>query len=164
MRFASLHTFLVGLAGLSLSACSANQVIAIASLPRVCPSAVRADLKAGAITFYPVVENRGVNDATTPFRVYMRVAIGTNGGTRNLVWAGPTAPMIGTHAAPGVSAGPPVELTTTILTLASRTFAYDPQQTYTVTLVIWSADDTFNTANQDCQWFGPVSFKGGELL
>jgi hypothetical protein len=80
---------------------------------------------------------------------------------QKLLFGSPTTPIAGTHAAMGVTAGPEVELTTTI-TLAARAFKNDPAQTYGVTLTINSSDSTFNTASQDCRQLGPVKFKNGQ--
>lgn len=172
MRLQNSPVVLAGLAGLSISACTAKEitdaVVGVASLPRVCPSAVEVDtaLQPYRLRFDPFVENRGVKDSTTAFTLDMVVTVnrgGTDVVVQSLPFISPYSPIIGTHAAAGVAAGPPVELTATS-SLASRSFSYDPAETYRVTLNVHSNDSTFNIANKDCHTLGPISFKGGQPL
>ena len=174
MRTSCVPVVIAGLAILNLTACDdeagnsaiANGVGALGSLARICPSAVKVDpaLQPQRISFDPYVENRGVNPSTKPFTVSMTVARAkSNSGSQTLIFSSPNEAIIGTEGVAGRTAGPPTKLSTTN-TLATRSMAYDPTDTYTVDLYLNSNDENFNIASQDCQHLGPLKFRGGQPI
>lgn len=156
---------LVALAGLCLAACTPNDVVndtvGLASSPRVCPSSVAVDetlIPQGRVAFDPFVANFGVKDSSTPFTVGMVVSNDAGTILQKLPFSGPTTPMIGTHAVPGVKSGPEVAITNQT-NLATRSVPFDAATTYKVVVNVSSTDSNFNTANQDCHIL-TKSFKG----
>ena len=161
----SLSIAVAGLASLTLSGCEGFNWDRFAGLPIVCPSSIDVDstlIPQGLIRFRPHVENRGVDDNKAPFDVYMRVTR-FSGGTavevlkHNYISNGVT--IFGTHAMPGVKAGPEVELLTTN-TLGPRTTAYDRSALYLVTLDFKSSDPAIDLAGDTCRHL-EARFKGG---
>ena len=163
----SLSLALAGLASTTLSACAGFNWDKFAGLPVVCPSSVFLDpslLGQGVVRFRPYVQNRGIDDNTAPFTVAMGVTRAIGGGAPvsvlTLTYVPNTLTIPGTHAVPGKTAGPEVELTTTT-GLGSSTTRYDPQATYAVTLDFKSSDAAIDLASDGCRHLA-VRFKGGQ--
>jgi hypothetical protein len=163
---------LVGLASVVLSACGQKDVVeifeGIGSAPKVCPSSVQLDSsQPEVIQFRPFVENRGVKDNTTDFNLNMvvtRTREGQSiGAARGYVFSGAAMTIPGTGGVSGVTAGPEVELTTIIFQAPPRTFSYDPEVTYGVTLTFKSSNESLDAISADCHQLA-ASFKGGQRL
>lgn len=155
---------LAGLASTLLGSCAGWNWDPFFRLPVVCPSSVILDrtlMPQGRIQFRPYVQNRGVDDLHEPFNLYMTV---TRTGFSAPVYGNTYIPngkvIPGTHAVPGKTAGPEIELTSAS-TLTPFNLAYDPNGTYGVTLRFKSPNPAVDAASEGCRQLGPVNFKGG---
>jgi hypothetical protein len=158
----------VAFASSMLAGCTGWNWDKFARLPIVCPSSVFLDpslLGQGIVRFRPYVQNRGIDDNTDPFTVVMRVTRASGGSAPVLVlgltYIPNTLTIPGTHAVPGKSGGPEVELTST-MGLGSWTTRYDAQAIYSVTLDFKSSNAAIDLASDSCRRLGPVNFKGGQ--
>ena len=164
----SLSIASVALASAMLGACTGWDWDKFARLPIVCPSSVFLEpslLGQGLVRFRPYVQNHGIDDNTDPFTVVMRVTSASGGSAPvqvlGLTYIPNTSTIPGTHLVPGKTAGPEVELTST-MGLGSWTTRYNPQATYAVTLDFKSLNAAVDLASDSCRHLGPMNFKGGQ--
>lgn len=162
----SLSLACAGLVSITLGGCAGFNWNKFAGLPIICPSSIDFDptlMSQGLIRFRPHVENRGADDNKTPFDVYMRVTRFAGGSAVEVLkhtYIPNGMTITGTHAEPGVKAGPEVELITTN-TLGPRTIAYDRSALYLVTLDFKSSDAAIDLASDGCRHL-EARFRGGQ--